>query len=67
MIRVKCPTCGKAFEIAKLDDLPSFPFCADRCRLIDLGRWIDGAYAIPAGGAGPEPAALPDAEDDEDE
>jgi uncharacterized protein len=47
MIRVKCPICGKSFEIAKLDDLPSFPFCTDRCRLVDLGRWIDGAYAIP--------------------
>ena len=27
--------------------LPSFPFCSDRCRLIDLGRWIDGSNAIP--------------------
>ena len=47
MIKVRCPICGKAFEIAKLDDLPSFPFCSDRCKLIDLGRWIDGSYAVP--------------------
>jgi hypothetical protein len=46
MIRATCPICRKAFEIAQLDDLPSFPFCSDRCRLIDLGRWIDGAYVI---------------------
>ncbi len=24
-----------------------FPFCSSRCRLIDLGRWIDGEYRIP--------------------
>ena len=47
MIRVKCPLCGKTGQIAKLDDLPSFPFCSDRCKLVDLGRWIDGAYALP--------------------
>jgi endogenous inhibitor of DNA gyrase (YacG/DUF329 family) len=47
MIRGKCPICAKEFEIEKLADLPSFPFCSERCRLVDLGRWIDGAYAIP--------------------
>jgi endogenous inhibitor of DNA gyrase (YacG/DUF329 family) len=56
MIQGRCPTCARAFAIAKLADLPSFPFCSDRCRLIDLGRWIDGAYTIP----GPE---SPSAED----
>ena len=36
---------------------------SDRCRLIDLGRWIDGAYAIP----GPEvPESPPEGEGDED-
>ena len=66
MIRVKCPLCGKSFEIAQLSDLPSFPFCTDRCKLVDLGRWIDGAYAIPdkspAGTPGPD--AVEDEEDD---
>ena len=47
MIRGKCPTCGKRFEIDALTDLPSFPFCSDRCKLVDLGRWIDGTNAIP--------------------
>jgi endogenous inhibitor of DNA gyrase (YacG/DUF329 family) len=47
MIRGTCPICTKSFEITKLDDLPSFPFCSERCRLVDLGRWIDGKYAIP--------------------
>jgi len=47
MIRGRCPTCSRSFEIAALGDLPSFPFCSDRCRLLDLGRWIDGTHAIP--------------------
>lgn len=46
MIPVRCPTCGRAFEIASLDELPSFPFCSDRCKLIDLGRWLDGDYGV---------------------
>jgi endogenous inhibitor of DNA gyrase (YacG/DUF329 family) len=36
---------------------PSFPFCSDRCRLEDLGKWLGGEYRVP----GP---ALGDAEDD---
>ena len=24
-----------------------FPFCSERCRLVDLGRWLDGEYRIP--------------------
>ena len=34
------------------------PFCSERCKLQDLVRWADGAYAVPA-----EPVAG----DDEDE
>ena len=47
MIKGTCPICAKPYETATLADLPTFPFCSARCRLIDLGRWIDGAYAIP--------------------
>ena len=57
MIRGRCPICSKRFEVARLDDLPSFPFCSDRCKLIDLGRWIDGAYAVP-GAEAPSPPDL---------
>ena len=60
-----CNPTGKSFEVEKLDDLPSFPFCGDRCRMVDLGRWIDGAYAIP-GPAQQEPTSVPEAEEDDD-
>ncbi len=57
MIRGRCPICSGRYEIAALDDLPSFPFCSHRCRLIDLGRWIDGNYVVPE-------ARVPDQSDD---
>jgi endogenous inhibitor of DNA gyrase (YacG/DUF329 family) len=40
---MKCPQCGKDIEDPKL---PSRPFCSDRCKLIDLGKWISGDYRI---------------------
>ena len=37
-----CPICGKPQAPA------SKPFCSERCRDVDLNRWLSGAYAIPA-------------------
>jgi uncharacterized protein len=37
-----CPICRK--EVAL--DSPDVPFCSDRCRLIDLGKWASGEYKI---------------------
>lgn len=25
---------------------PLYPFCSRRCKLIDLGRWLDEGYAV---------------------
>lgn len=25
----------------------SYPFCSNRCQMVDLGRWLDGDYRIP--------------------
>ncbi len=41
-IKLKCPICKQPVEVAA----PDFPFCSERCRLIDLGRWASGAYVI---------------------
>jgi len=38
----KCPTCGMLVLI----DGEDFPFCTDRCRKIDLGKWASGVYKI---------------------
>jgi endogenous inhibitor of DNA gyrase (YacG/DUF329 family) len=40
----RCPVCDTAVT---LETTPSAPFCSDRCRLIDLGRWLDEAYSLP--------------------
>lgn len=65
MTQGKCPICAKAYQIETLSDLPTYPFCSPRCRLLDLGRWIDGAYAIP-GPEAPTPLAEGSAAGDED-
>jgi len=49
----RCPVCDAPVN---LETTPTVPFCSDRCRLIDLGRWLDEGYALP------EP---PRADDDE--
>ena len=41
-----CPVCGKPAAPAQR------PFCSERCRQVDLGRWLAGDYAIPSD---PEP------------
>jgi endogenous inhibitor of DNA gyrase (YacG/DUF329 family) len=43
---VKCPTCGK--PVAWVQSEKFRPFCSERCKLIDLGEWASGGYAIPA-------------------
>lgn len=37
-----CPTCG----MPVLSTGEDFPFCSDRCRKIDLGKWASGVYRI---------------------
>jgi len=45
---MRCPICKTPVEEPRPGAGPShFPFCSDRCRLIDLGRWLDGKYQIP--------------------
>jgi endogenous inhibitor of DNA gyrase (YacG/DUF329 family) len=43
-MKVKCPRCGTetAFE-----GNPFRPFCSERCKLVDLGKWISEGYRVP--------------------
>jgi endogenous inhibitor of DNA gyrase (YacG/DUF329 family) len=41
---MRCPICRKEFDLVQS---PAKPFCSDRCRTIDLGRWLDEAYPLP--------------------
>lgn len=40
--KILCPSCKE--PVRKND--PDFPFCSERCRLIDLGKWASGGYVI---------------------
>ena len=44
-MKPKCPTCNKVVVLNK--DNPTRPFCSERCKLVDLSKWLDGSYAIP--------------------
>ena len=39
-----CPTCNKEADLSKAN--PYRPFCSERCKLIDLGQWVEEKYKI---------------------
>ncbi len=39
-----CPICRREF---RPEESPALPFCSQRCRLVDLGRWLDERYGLP--------------------
>jgi uncharacterized protein len=55
---MNCPICKSPVTAREDPKSPNkfYPFCSDRCRMIDLGRWLGGKYQIPA-----EPTADDDA------
>jgi endogenous inhibitor of DNA gyrase (YacG/DUF329 family) len=50
--KIICPICKKK---TTWDDNPFRPFCSERCRLIDLGKWASEDYRIAG-----EKKVLPD-------
>lgn len=46
-MKASCPICGKKVEFRGNEFRP---FCSERCKLIDLGNWIEECYRVP----GPE-------------
>jgi endogenous inhibitor of DNA gyrase (YacG/DUF329 family) len=62
----KCPTCDKPVE---WQDNPWRPFCSERCKLIDFGRWADEEYRVPGQRVNPGEILeqpTPKSSDDED-
>ncbi len=39
----RCPICKTPTDASKY---PDFPFCSERCRLLDLGNWASERYVI---------------------
>jgi endogenous inhibitor of DNA gyrase (YacG/DUF329 family) len=47
----QCPICKKEVTPANTE----FPFCSERCRIIDLGNWASEKYRIPSDAKPEEP------------
>ena len=43
-LKLRCPICKNPVKSSD----PEFPFCSERCRTIDLGKWARGDYVIPS-------------------
>ncbi|HEY8671249.1 MAG TPA: DNA gyrase inhibitor YacG [Terriglobales bacterium] len=41
-VKLKCPICKQSVTSSGED----FPFCSERCRVIDLGKWASGQYVV---------------------
>ena len=39
---IKCPKCGREVKI----DAPYLPFCSKRCKMVDLGVWLEEGFRI---------------------
>jgi endogenous inhibitor of DNA gyrase (YacG/DUF329 family) len=57
---MRCPICKREFT---REESTAVPFCSERCRTIDLGRWLGEEYGMPAV---PDPEADEFPEDDID-
>lgn len=55
----RCPTCKKPLPAALGPRDPVRPFCSERCKMVDLSKWLGGEHAIP----GDEAVDLPDSDD----
>ena len=44
MPTTRCAICDRQFDPASSKALP---FCSERCRQIDLGRWLREVYSVP--------------------
>ena len=62
-VRWKCPICKKDTEpLSKW-----FPFCSDRCRVLDLANWADEKYVISRPASSEELRPRPAGDEDVDD
>ncbi len=54
-MNVPCPNCGRPAALSV--DNPYRPFCCERCKLADLGGWLNGDYRLPVGDVESDPDA----------
>ncbi len=61
----RCAICGK--PVAPRGENRAYPFCSDRCRLVDLSKWLGEEYRIPGPRAGDGEERAPTRPPDEEE
>ncbi len=44
-MQISCPICKKK---TTWEENPLRPFCSERCKLIDLGKWASEDYKVPS-------------------
>jgi endogenous inhibitor of DNA gyrase (YacG/DUF329 family) len=42
-MKITCPQCKTT---TTWEENPHRPFCSERCKLIDLGKWASGDYVV---------------------
>ena len=48
-----CPTCKK--PVKPKPENPAFPFCSTRCQQVNLGKWLNEEFRVPAEDADGDP------------
>ena len=59
---VPCPRCGKQAAFSPANKWR--PFCSERCKIVDLGKWAAEDYRVPVP-PDAQSGAPPDADPDE--
>jgi endogenous inhibitor of DNA gyrase (YacG/DUF329 family) len=44
-VTLRCPICNRSSRPRAYNR--AFPFCSERCKLIDLGKWLSEEYRVP--------------------
>ena len=60
---MKCPICRKPVQPRAANR--AFPFCSDRCKLLDLGKWLGEEYRVPGPSLGDGDEGAPREDDPE--
>jgi endogenous inhibitor of DNA gyrase (YacG/DUF329 family) len=54
ILKIKCPNCKEKFNYYSSEFRP---FCSDRCKMVDMGHWLNESYTVPIQKT---PDAMPD-------
>jgi hypothetical protein len=43
---LECPICRRTVPYSARNEVPYRPFCSRRCKLVDLGKWLNEEYTV---------------------